>query len=167
MLALVLVVGAGCATSEYMGRVLKPQDETYIRATHPHAELRVTVPLDGRPEQGHIIAVQTKETYVALADREILVPNETVKEIRVHHHRGPALIVGLSLGALVGAVFGALTLRSACSRSEEGCPFIGADNALVPAVGGVAYGLLGGAAGAGVGALIGQTTSYWYGSFAP
>jgi hypothetical protein len=80
--ALVPAQAAGCATSEYMGRVLTPEDEACIRRANPVSDVEVVVTPLGTPERGRIVRVEPTTTAVELADRDVLVANETIKEIR-------------------------------------------------------------------------------------
>jgi len=155
---------AACATSEYRGRVLTPQDEASMRAHAHGADLEATIVENDRPARhGPLVLVRPDESLVRLPAGESPFPNAAIHAVRVKNHwRGALEGAGMGLGA--GALGGAALGFVSCASDRDGCGGEGLFLPLAGAVGGAAVGLV---VGAIAGALHGHVTRYWFGSFRP
>ena len=174
-----LLVSASCSSTQYVGRVLTPENAETIRATGtPY----VTVLGPDGKQQGTLLEVGATRSLIQLQHSTIKtgmppklqvqstqystmsVDNSSIREVTTANHArgaGEGLGLGFVGGALGGAALGALGGSSGCGRGEAVCfDSLGRGGgamlgALIGLSGGVFYGAI-------IGAMIGHRTTYTF-----
>lgn len=178
-LASLVLASASCSSTQYVGRVLKPENAETIRATGtPYVTV---IGPDGK-QQGKLLEVGATRSLIQLQHSTMKVAmqpklqvqstqystmsvdNSSIREIKTADRaRGAREGLGLGFvgGALGGAALGALGGSSGCGRGEAVC-FDGLSRggramlgALIGLSGGVFYGPI-------IGAVIGHRTTYTF-----
>jgi hypothetical protein len=175
--AVFVLPASGCSTSRTMLRPDRlPPQQAMVQArklTEALAGTDVIVELvtsNGDPttkgpvRTGKVTAIDEKTFLLSEApDRAYRVPFEDTRSLStINRKRGAAdgMLVGVLLGGVAGAIFGAEASRLGCDADvyPPRCP--SAAGTAVPV--GVAGALLGGALGTGLGAIIGHRLSFTF-----
>jgi hypothetical protein len=153
--------GAGWVTDESRSFDVEPARDSG-RDTVPHAALRGVRPGDrvrlllhgDRRLEGTVRSLEGARLLLEVGGSGDAVPLTAIESVwKRGHAAGTGALVGGAIGLVAGAVYGALLGDFACSETPDNNCALGA---------GALLGLVGGAGGAGVGALVGLAIPVWH-----